>query len=238
MATYLELNGVQTWYDERGTGESLVLLHPGGADAQAWSPQLDALGDYHLYLPERRGHGHTPDTEGPLSHELMAQDTIAFLEQVSGPAHLVGCSDGATVALVTALRRPNLARKVVLVCGVFHHTGWAPGVIPPSLDGLEGFEAKLTAMHHVSPALTEADLKELPNRTLVMVGDDDEVELEHAIAMYRALPNAELAVVPGTSHGLLWEKTALCNGMIIDFLANDAAPTFAPIRRQPGRSST
>lgn len=231
MASHIELNGVRTWYDERNEGDPLVLLHPGGADAQAWSPQLDALQDFHLYLPERRGHGHTPDTEGPLSHELMAQDTIAFLEKVSGPAHLVGCSDGATVALVTAVRRPDLVNKVVLVCGVFHHDGWAPGVIP-GLDGLTGFEAKLTGMHHVSPALTPEDLKGLHNRTLVMVGDDDEVQLEHAIAMYRALPNAELAVVPGTSHGLLWEKPGLCNGMIVDFLANDAVPTFAPIRRR------
>ncbi len=41
-----------------------------------------------------------------------------------------------------------------------------------------------------------------------MVGDDDEVTLEHAAAMYRGIPTAELAVVPGTSHGLLVEKPA------------------------------
>ena len=39
-----------------------------------------------------------------------------------------------------------------------------------------------------------------------MVGDDDEVRLEHAVAMYRAIGDAELMVVPGTSHGLLVEK--------------------------------
>jgi hypothetical protein len=50
-----------------------------------------------------------------------------------------------------------------------------------------------------------------------MVGDDDEVTLEHAVEMYRPLPNAELAIVPGTSHGLLVEKPDLCNGLIIDF---------------------
>jgi pimeloyl-ACP methyl ester carboxylesterase len=65
-----------------------------------------------------------------------------------------------------------------------------------------------------------------------MIGDDDEVTLEHASAMYRALPDAELAVVPGTSHGLLHEKPALCNTMIVDFLTTDPVPTFAPIRRR------
>ena len=42
----------------------------------------------------------------------MAEDTIAFIEQVVGePAHLVGCSAGATVALHVALGRPELARR-------------------------------------------------------------------------------------------------------------------------------
>jgi pimeloyl-ACP methyl ester carboxylesterase len=69
------------------------------------------------------------------------------------------------------------------------------------------------------------------SRTLVMVGDDDEVTLEHAIAMYRGIPDAELAVVPGTSHGLLHEKPALCNAILVDFLTTDPVATFAPIRR-------
>ena len=45
------------------------------------------------------------------------------------------------------------------------------------------------------------------------------------------LAEAELAVVPGTSHGLLVEKPALCNQIIIDFLTQDPVATMAPIRR-------
>jgi pimeloyl-ACP methyl ester carboxylesterase len=67
-----------------------------------------------------------------------------------------------------------------------------------------------------------------------LVGDDDEVTLEHAIAMYRAIPDAELAVVPGTSHELLHEKPALCNELIVGFLTTDPVPTLAPVRRASG----
>lgn len=49
--------------------------------------------------------------------------------------------------------------------------------------------------------------------------------------MYRSLPSAELAVVPGTSHGLLVEKPDLCNLLISEFLTKDPVQTFAPIRR-------
>ena len=253
MAGYIEVSGVRTWFDERGDGDPAALLHPGGAgvDARAWAPNLDAVAArFRVFTPERRGHGRTPDIEGPITFELMAQDTIAFLETVvRAPAHLIGCSDGAIVALLVALRRPDLVRKLVFIAGVFHRNGWAPGVVDPEQDppeflarlyeelapdGPEHYPVvveKLEHMHAHEPTLTAADLNSVQNRTLVMIGDDDQVTLEHAIMMYRNLPEGELAVIPGTSHGLLVEKPELCNTIIVDFLTTDPVRTMAPIRR-------
>jgi pimeloyl-ACP methyl ester carboxylesterase len=253
MEEYVEVGGVRTWYAEHGAGDPAVLLHPGGAgvDARAWGPNIEAIASrFRVLTPERRGHGRTPDTDGPLSFELMAQDTIAFLETVvGGPAHLVGCSDGAIVALLVALQRPDLVRRLVCVAGVYHRDGWAPGVLdagdgPPeflarlyaelSPDGRDHYQvmvAKLAAMHAHGPTLTALDLTAIQSRSLVMLGDDDEVMLEHAVELYRAITDAELAVIPGTSHGLLVEKPALCNAIILDFLTNDPVPTLAPVRR-------
>jgi pimeloyl-ACP methyl ester carboxylesterase len=252
MADYIEAGGVRTWYDERGRGEPLVLLHPGGAgvDARTWGPNLPALAErFRVFTPERRAHGRTPDVDGPITFELMANDTIAFLETVVGErAHLAGCSDGAIVALLVALLRPDLIRKLVFIAGVFHRDGWAPGVVdqdnaPPeflarlysevSPDGADHYPvvvAKLAQMHAEGPTLTAAEVNGISSRTLVMLGDDDEVRLEHAIELYRSLADGELAVIPGTSHGLLVEKPMLCNAIIIDFLKEDPVPTMAPIR--------
>jgi pimeloyl-ACP methyl ester carboxylesterase len=66
-----------------------------------------------------------------------------------------------------------------------------------------------------------------------MFADDDEVRLEHAVDLYRSLPDAELSVVPGTSHGLLAEKPELCNMVITEFITKYPVQTFAPIRRAP-----
>ena len=246
-----ELATVPMWYDERGQGDPLVLLHPGGAgvDSRALTPNLEALSRlFHTYTPEQRAHGHTPDVAGPVSYDDMARDTIAFIDHVVGrPVLLLGCSDGAVVALLVTLRRPDLVRRLVFATGVFHHDGWEPGVLegePPeflrrsyaevSPDGAGHYDtvvAKLAAMHEREPALTAADLGAVACRTLVMIADDDEVRLEHATEMYRSLPRGELAVVPGTSHGLLVEKPDLCNLLITDFLTKEAVETFAPIRR-------
>ena len=246
-----ELAAVPMWYDERGQGDPLVLLHPGGAgvDSRALAPNLEALsGLFHTYAPEQRAHGHTPDVTGPISYDVMARDTIAFIDLIVGrPVYLLGCSDGAVVALTVALHRPDLVRRLVLAAGVFHHDGWEPGVLdgePPdflrrsyaeiSPDGAGHYDAvvaKLAAMHEREPTLTRADLRRVTCRTLVMIADDDQVRLEHAAEMYRSLPQGELAVVPGTSHGLLVEKPGLCNLLITDFLTMDPVETYAPIRR-------
>ncbi len=251
MAGYADVDGLRTWYNEHGDGEPLVMLHPGGVDSRAFEPNIQNLAKrFHVFTPERRGHGHTPDADGPITFEIMAQDTVRFLEEVvGGPALLLGCSDGAVVALLVALRRPDLVNRLVFVAGVFHHDGWMPGVIDPgseppefmadlygevSPDGREHFSivaAKLARMHLTEPRLTSDDVGRIVCRTLVMQGDDDEVILEHANALYRALPNAELAVIPGTSHGLLVEKSELCNTIIIDFLTTEPVQTLAPIRR-------
>ncbi len=63
-----EIAGLSTWYDERGQGDPCVLLHPGGAgiDSRALEPNVDAPArTLHVYTPERRAHGRTPDVDGP-----------------------------------------------------------------------------------------------------------------------------------------------------------------------------
>jgi pimeloyl-ACP methyl ester carboxylesterase len=103
MAT-AELANVQRWYDTRGQGDPLVALHPGGTgvDSPALHPNVEALSQhFQVYAPEQLGHRHTPDVEGPITFELMAQDTIMFIETVIGrPVHVLGCSDGAVLGTI------------------------------------------------------------------------------------------------------------------------------------------
>ena len=77
---------------------------------------------------------------GPISYAGMAADTIAFVERVvGGPVLLLGHSDGAVVALLAALQRPDLVRALVFGAGVFHHDGWAPGAIAMDAETLAFF---------------------------------------------------------------------------------------------------
>ncbi|HYZ02392.1 MAG TPA: alpha/beta hydrolase, partial [Candidatus Binatia bacterium] len=110
--------------------------------------------------------------------------------------------------------------------------GKSYGEVSP--DGEEHFPvvvAKIARMAAEEPTLERSALGAIRRRTLVMVADDDIMRLDHVLEMYEAIEDAELAVVPGTSHFLIQEKPALCNAIILDFLTNEPVQTVAPMRR-------
>jgi pimeloyl-ACP methyl ester carboxylesterase len=241
---------VDMWHDERGAGDPVVLLHGGLTDSRCFTGNLDGLADtFQLYLPDRRGHGRTPDAPGPITIELMAQDTIAFLEKtVSGPARLVGYSAGGTVALWVAMHRPDLVERLVLISAVYDVDGliFKPqtgGEMPAAIvddyaevspDGRDHLQVVIGKIVHAAatqPGLSPDDLCAVTARTLVLTGDDDLVTLDHTLALYRALPTAELAVLPNASHLLLMEHGGAVRDMVLKFLTTNAAPTYMPIAR-------
>lgn len=241
---YVDAAGVRTYYEVHGTGDPLVLLHGGFCTLETFDALTRALAErFAVHLPERRGHGRTPDVDGPITYTAMAADTVAFLDAlgVSG-AHLVGWSDGAIVALLVARDRPDLAGRLVLIGQPVNADGLADGMrallghglskqmLPPQLealyaatspDGPRHFDVvaeKLFALYKVEPDMELDELAAVSAPALVMIGDDDLCTVEHAEAVRRALPVAQLAVVPGASHLLPMDKPDLTSAIVLDFL--------------------
>ena len=249
-ATYVDVAGLRTWHEVTGKGEPVVLLHGafGGANSfVAQTPALVAAG-YRVYAPERRGHMHTPDVDGPLTYAVMADDTIAYLDQeVARPADLVGWSDGAVVALLVAQGRPDLVRRMVLIGQYYNSSGKVPGstlaediaspdalgylrdeyarVSPDGADHFAVVHAKTMHMILTEPEIDLASLTEVSAPTLVLQGDRDEVTLEHSQAVVAALPDARLAVLPGT-HGLPLESPEVVNPLLVQFLRGGPKPRW------------
>lgn len=255
MAGYAELTNGSVWYDEQGIGDPLVLLHGGAVDARFFEHNVGPLSEhFRVITTDLWGHGRTADRDGPFSLDSFATDIAELIERVAGgPAHVLGHSIGAAVALSLAMRRPELVRSTIQISGGFdvkadvatrdldidqmveqtvEFLGPTYGEVSP--DGEAHFAIVTRKDFELSsrePALTPEELRVVAQRTLVMAADDDITPLEHMVDFYRALPNAELAIVPGTSHFLLQEKPALCNAIILDFLMNDPVATVAPMRR-------
>jgi len=98
-------------------GPPVVLLHGLGSCAADWAPQLEALAPrYRVVAVDLPGHGASPLPSGPLTIEAMAS-AVAMLstELDAAPAHVVGLSLGACVALRLALQAPARVRSLTLV---------------------------------------------------------------------------------------------------------------------------
>jgi pimeloyl-ACP methyl ester carboxylesterase len=248
---YVDAGGVRTYYEAHGSGEPLVLLHGGFCPVETFGGLTPLLADrYRVYLPERRGHGRTPDVDGPISYDLMADDTIAFMEAVGLPsAHLVGWSDGAVVGLLVALRRPDLVRRLVLIGQYANMDGirpemtellkleQMPDMLPPMLrelyaaaspDGPAHWDVvvdKLWQLYRTEPNIPLGELATVSAPVLIVAGEHDFPTEEHLEAMRRALSDGRLEVVPNATHGLPMEQPEVVARLMVDFLGTQEQPS-------------
>jgi len=252
--TRILLDGHLTWaHLPQKKGRVVVLLHGGLSSSESLLRTLaSTLGkSFALAAFDRRGHGRTADTDEAFSYDSMADETIAFLTRLDRRVYLLGHSDGANVALLVALRRPDLLRRVVLVGANYHYDGLVPMPdFTPSSQGFDDFALDYAtrspdgldhaaivvekSLHLVKtePTLSVEELRTIATPVLVMSGDDDVARLDHTISLYEAMPVAQLAILPGASHGVLKEQTKECARMITRFFLGPVPPTTKyPLRR-------
>lgn len=148
------------------------------------------------------------------------------------------------VALLVAQRRPELVGRMALIGQYYNSAGKASDnqiealLISPeamgflragydaySPDGPEHFPvvyAKTVGMIRNEPEIDLATLAGVDVPTLVLQGDRDLVAVEHSAAVVAALPDARLAVLPGT-HGLPVESPDTFNPLLLAFLRQGTA---------------
>ncbi len=197
-----------------GSGRDLVLLHGGGDGADGMAVLQTRLATTHrVTAPEQRGHGRTPDP-GTMSFADMADDTIRLLDTLDiDRADLVGWSDGGILALLIARQRPDLVRRAVAIGASVamdsepaplapDDVEWIRTVDPAEVEMPIPIETRrrLLAMWLDGPALSLADLADVAAPVLVVAADRDMITLDHTVAIFRSLPAAQLAIIPGARH--------------------------------------
>jgi pimeloyl-ACP methyl ester carboxylesterase len=150
---------------------------------------------------------------------------------------------------MVAIKRPDLVKSIVSIAGNYDHSGIHPlpefgGFVSPedreeyamtSPDAPHTLDEKIKRMNEiwkVEPTIPVSDVAAIQCPVLVMAGDDDVVRHDHTIDLFERLPLGQLAIVPGTSHGLVKEKPAIVQALIADFLTDLSYPiTRMPYKR-------
>jgi pimeloyl-ACP methyl ester carboxylesterase len=241
---YAEVNGLKMYYEIHGTGQPLVLLHGAFGFNEGWATLLPTLTKTHQVIAiELEGHGHTRDLDRPLTYEQMAEDTAALLKQLKvKDADFFGYSMGGTVALRVAMRHPELVRKLAIYGSTLGtpkdtydpesykqyqslSTDFAPPVLKEPYDRMAPdptrwpvLVTKIKNMGRDFKGFSATEAKSIKAQTLIIVGDRDVVRPEHAVEMYRLIPNAQLAILPGGDHFMLWSSPDKVLATLVPFL--------------------
>jgi pimeloyl-ACP methyl ester carboxylesterase len=114
---YADVNGLHMYYETHGTGRPLLLLHGGLFSGELFDPVISLYAaDHHVIVPDLQGHGRTADIDRPIDIRLMADDIAALIRHLGlEKPDVMGYSVGGGVAFFTAVKYPELIRKLVIV---------------------------------------------------------------------------------------------------------------------------
>ena len=229
------VNGIQMYYEVHGRrgGVPLVLLHGGGSTIEVTFARVLPVfaQSRRVIAAEEQGHGRTTDRDAPVTFESSADDVAALLRYLEvEQADILGFSNGASVALQVALRHPQLVRKLVFASSITRRDGARPQLwefmkhadfsnmpqplkdaflrVNPDVQQLETMHDKDAARMRSFEDVPDDLVRSVRAPTLIVLGDRDIVELEHAVELTRLIPSARLLVLPGGHGDYLGEAVA------------------------------
>jgi pimeloyl-ACP methyl ester carboxylesterase len=251
---FLTIDGHKIWCKQWGNhGEPVVLLHGGLSNSENWERQiLPAVEKSHQpFAYDRTAHGRTKIRDGFMHFDFQVDEFIAYIEKVvKKPVHVIGWSDGGNIGLLASIKRPDLIKSLV---GIGMNYTYKGGIsfdlnnVSVSDEEKASFakmskqdpELLITIIRKAfkvwstEPKLKLKDLARVKCPVLVLAADDEPFTSELTFKMYEAIPNARLAVMPGTSHALVKEKPKLMHAIIKDFYKSlDFPITKMPNRRK------
>jgi len=127
---FAKLTDLEMYYEIRGTGQPLVMVHGGLGTVEQFGPLLPELArSRQVIAVELQGHGHTADVDRPFSFERLSDDVAELIQHLGYPkTDVLGYSLGGGVAIQTAIRHPALVRKLVVISAPHKSDGWYPEV--------------------------------------------------------------------------------------------------------------
>lgn len=204
------------YYDENENESSntVLIIHGNSMDSVMMKKMFNYLSRfYRVIAVDSRGHGKSENGEKAYSIELFAEDMAKFCEnKLLNNIIIIGYSDGANVALAIAYKYPELAEKIILICGNYNATGvkWLIRMPILGLKSITNFMKKFVPkMKFIlwkiklmidDYGMDKNKMKQIKTNILIIAAKYDFVYRQHQIDMNRYLKNSYMHIIEGTNH--------------------------------------
>ena len=230
IGKYVDVNGVSLYYEVYGEGEPLLMIHGNGNSMGGFIGNVPELAKYYkVILVDCRGRGaSTYNKNVELTFDLQIEDLKQFLDKLNiQKTNIIGWSDGGILGLLMAIKYPERVNKLVSMAANIFPDGCVDlddmkkirdDLIKDNKDHKNDLNIDLYNLDIKYPNLEYKDLTVIKSKTLIMAGDHDEIKNEHTVKIFEAIPQAQLAIVPNSTHYLPAQNPKLFNQIILEFL--------------------
>ena len=228
-------NMIEHYYIEEGKGEPLILLHGNGENSGYFHFQIKEFAEYfHVIAIDTRGHGKTKRGEKPFTLSQFADDLADFMNKKQiERASILGFSDGGNIAMLFAIKYPQMVDKLVLNGANFHPSG-----IKKHFQLLVELRYRLTLINKTpsekikrkkellslmvnEPDISKDELKSIKAKTLVVAGTRDLIKESHTRELAKLIPNSRLCFIKG-NHAVARMNPKMFNKTVLDFLLENS----------------
>ena len=222
---YIDTVDAKIYFEEYGEGEPLIFLHGNNGSIEDFYQQIPFFAKhYRVIVLDTRGQGRSTDlTKTPYTYEVFSNDLFQVIQKLNlKKVNLVGWSDGGNTALIFNAQHPELINKIVTIGAVLNPNGVKDELIE-NFKNLVNKPSETTNLRLIElmlnePNITKSELNEIQNPVLVIAGEKDEVKEEHTKEIQQNIKNAELLIIPNSTHYVPFEQPKVLNEAILKFL--------------------
>jgi len=216
---HINVNGIELFYEVRGSGNPIVLLHGNGEDHTIFDELAEQLSQhYTVYSIDSRGHGKSGSVKS-LDYRSMMEDVAALIRELGiENAALYGFSDGGIIGLLLAIEYPDILSRLVISGANTRPSGIKTlAAISMRISYFFTWDQK-TKLMLTQPNISESDLNSIKTPTLVLAGSKDVVKEEHTRMIAANIKNSVLRILEGESHSSYVVHSKKLYGVIGPFL--------------------
>ncbi len=233
---FAEINGIRLYYEVRGSGPAMLIIHGNGGSIGDLGYQIDFFSaHYRVLAADSRGHGKSEMGGGPLTYIQQSEDLNALLEKLHlRKVYVLGWSDGGILGLLLAIHHPDKVARLAIMGANLNPEGaypWALAWVDRQsrlVDEMiaQGDESKpwpvlkqWLNLLGTQPQIPLTDLAKIEAPTLVMAADKDVIRDTHTLEIFHGIPRAHLAIFPGQTHMIPWADHELFNQTVERFFS-------------------